>query len=119
MDTAANYRRDAETAVRPLLEAAVDLAMAGIPVLPCHYPVRAGVTDEGWPQGLGKVRECLVHGLVMPRSGRTRVASRPLRRSAAAMLRAPCRRRMPMARFLRLAMARGAVPVRTWEASSA
>jgi hypothetical protein len=31
------------------------------------------------------VPECLIHGLVMPRSGRTRVASRALRRSAAAM----------------------------------
>ena len=42
------------------------------------------------------------------------MASRPVRRSAAAMLRWPCRRRMPMARLRRLAMARGAVPVRTW-----
>jgi hypothetical protein len=43
----------------------------------------------GWyySQGLGKVPECLVHGLVMPSSGRTRVASRAFRRSAAAMLR--------------------------------
>jgi hypothetical protein len=40
-------------------------------------------------QGLGKVRDWLVHVLVMPRSGRTRVASRALRRSAAAMLRWP------------------------------
>jgi hypothetical protein len=50
MDAATNYRRHAETAVRPLLEAAVDLAMAGIPVLPCHYPVRASMTGEGWPR---------------------------------------------------------------------
>src|SRR6266540_7123307 len=55
----------------------------------------------------------------MPRSGRTRVASRALRRSAAAMLRCPWARRTPMARLRRLAMARGAVPVRTSEASSA
>ena len=40
-------------------------------------------------QGLGKVPECLVQGLVMPRSGRTRVVSRALRRRAAAMLRSP------------------------------
>jgi hypothetical protein len=41
------------------------------------------------PEGQGsvKVPECLVHGLVMPRRGRTRVASRALRRRAAAMLR--------------------------------
>ena len=37
-------------------------------------------------QGSVKVPECLVHGLVMPRRGRTRVASRALRRRAAAML---------------------------------
>src|SRR6266540_2109266 len=70
-------------------------------------------------QGLGKVRECLSHGLVMPSSARTRVASRALRRRAAAMLRSPWACRMPMARLRRLAMARGAVPVRTWQASSA
>ncbi|HZD69977.1 MAG TPA: bifunctional DNA primase/polymerase [Actinomycetes bacterium] len=50
MHAARNTRRHAETAVRPLLEAAVDLAMAGIPVLPSHYPVPAGLTDEGWPR---------------------------------------------------------------------
>jgi hypothetical protein len=37
---------------------------------------------------------------------------RALRRSAAAMLRWPWARRMPMARLRRLAMARGALPVR-------
>jgi hypothetical protein len=46
------------------------------------------------------------------------VASRALRRSAAAMLRPPRARRMPMARLRRLAMARGAVPVRTWATSA-
>ena len=55
----------------------------------------------------------------MPRSGRTRVASRALWRRAAAMLRSPRARRMPMARLRRLAIALGAVPVRVWEASSA
>jgi hypothetical protein len=40
---------------------------------------------------LGKVPDCLIHGLVLPRSGRTRVALRALRRSAAAMLRWPWR----------------------------
>src|SRR6266487_4415812 len=35
------------------------------------------------------------------------------------MLRWPWARRVPMARLRRLAMARGAVPVRSWEASSA
>jgi hypothetical protein len=39
-------------------------------------------------QGLGKVPECLVHGLVTPRRMRGRVPSRALRRKAAAMLRA-------------------------------
>ena len=39
------------------------------------------------PQGSVKVPECLVHGLVMPSRGRTRVASRALRRRAAARLR--------------------------------
>ena len=47
------------------------------------------------------------------------VASRALRRGAAAMLWQPWRRRMPMARLRRLAMALGALPVRTWLASSA
>jgi hypothetical protein len=42
-----------------------------------------------------------------------------LRRSAAAMLRWPRACRMPLARLRRLAMARGVVPVRVWEASSA
>src|SRR5215207_10499359 len=74
---------------------------------------------EGPAQGLGKVPECRFHGLVMPRSGRTRVASRALRRSAAAMLRWPWARRRPMARLRRLAMVRGVLPVRAWEASSA
>jgi hypothetical protein len=46
------------------------------------------------------------------------MASRALRRRAAAMLRWRWARRMPMARLRRLAMARGALPVRTWEASS-
>lgn len=36
--------------MRPLLKAAVDLAIAGIPVLPCHFPVHAGLADEGWPR---------------------------------------------------------------------
>jgi hypothetical protein len=52
------------------------------------------------PQGLDKAPECLVHGLVMPSRGRARVASRALRRSVAAILRQPWRRRMPMARLL-------------------
>jgi hypothetical protein len=43
------------------------------------------------------------HGLVMPSSGRTRVASRALRRSAAAMMRQPRRPRMAMAKLRRLA----------------
>ena len=42
-----------------------------------------------------------------------------MRRSAAAMLRCPCHRRVPMARLRRLAIARGALSVRVWEASSA
>ena len=40
----------------------------------------------GGKQGLGKVRECRVHELVMPRRASGRVASRALWRSAAAML---------------------------------
>ena len=47
------------------------------------------------------------------------MASRALRRGAAAMLWQPWRRRLPMARLRRLAMAQGALPVRTWQASSA
>jgi hypothetical protein len=42
---------------------------------------------SGTPQGSVKVPECLVHGLVMSSRGRTRVASRALRRRAAARLR--------------------------------
>lgn len=35
------------------------------------------------------------------------------------MLRAPVRRRSPIARFLKVAIALGVFPVRSWEASSA
>jgi hypothetical protein len=50
MDAARNSHRHNETGVRPLLEAAVDLAMAGIPVLPSNFPVPAGLDDEGGPR---------------------------------------------------------------------
>jgi hypothetical protein len=39
------------------------------------------------PSGRGEVEMVPFHGLVMPSSGKTWVASRALRRSAAAMLR--------------------------------
>jgi hypothetical protein len=54
------------------------------PPLP-HHLQTSGVR---WlvAQGLGKVRECRVHELVMPRRASGRVASRALWRSAAAML---------------------------------
>jgi hypothetical protein len=71
--------------VAPCLDAAVTRTLIGSPPL-ASVPA---------PPGSRQVPECLVHGLVMPSSGRTRVASRALRRSAAAMLRWPCCRRMP------------------------
>jgi hypothetical protein len=48
-----------------------------------------GAEDTTAPYGHGsvKVLECLVHGLVMPSRGRAGVASRALRRRAAAILR--------------------------------
>src|SRR5918993_6052458 len=68
--------------------------------------VPAGQASAKWPMP-ATAELGLVHGLVMPSSGKTRVASRALRRSAAAMLRSPWARRMAMARLRRLAMARG------------
>jgi hypothetical protein len=50
---------------------------------------------------------------------RGRRESRAWRRSAAATLTGPARHSTPMARLRRQAMALGAAPVRTWEASSA
>src|SRR5215207_11439192 len=46
-----------------------------------------GLLGDPGTQGSVKVPECLGHGLVMPSRGRTRVASRALRRRAAARLR--------------------------------
>ena len=43
---------------------------------------------------------------------------RALARRAAAMLRQPARRSAPIARLRQMVMARGAAPVRTWDASS-
>jgi hypothetical protein len=80
-------------------------------VIGCYFIVRRAAfllaRDPRISQGLGNVPECRFDGPVMPSSGRTRVASRALRRSAAAMLRQPWRRRMPMARLRRLAMVWG------------
>jgi hypothetical protein len=50
--------------------------------------------------GLRQRRDC---GVVLPSRARGRVASRALRRSAAARLHSPCRHGMPMARLRRLA----------------
>src|SRR6266508_5885801 len=109
-------------AMRDLLELLQLIGPGGSPRLAggrCRTADCYGCAGEVPHQGFVKVPECLVHGLVMPSRGRTRVASRALRRGAAAMLRWPCRRRMPMARLRRLTMARGAVPVRSWEAYAA
>jgi hypothetical protein len=116
------------TRLRGLIE---QVTTQGIPVLAETAPTerllvdgtllptgnRAGRQGQGLysgkrHQGLGKVPECRFHGLVMPSSGRSRVASRAVRRRAAAMLRSPRACRMPMVRLRRLAMARGALPVR-------
>lgn len=48
MKAAANNCGEVDLRVRPLLDAGMDLALAGIPVLPCHWPVEAGVGAEGW-----------------------------------------------------------------------
>jgi hypothetical protein len=130
----AGLRRD-DRADRPRTIA----ALPGAPMLALACGRRAGRRPPpGHPSGpeavaaqLGRARRAQrwcrprppagasVHGLVMPSSGSRRVASRALRRRAAAMLRWRRARRIPMARLRRLAVARGAVPVRTWEASSA
>jgi helix-turn-helix protein len=68
------------------------------------------------PHGPGKVVGA-GQGL-MWRSWRGRVKLRALWRSAAAMLVLPARRRVLMARLRRLAMMRGPLWVRMWEASS-
>jgi hypothetical protein len=64
-------------------------------------PVAALASDTS--PGLGNVPECRFHGLVMPGTGSVRMASRALRRSAAAILRWPCSRRIAMAMLRRLA----------------
>ena len=53
------------------------------------HDARTRIVLQVLAQGLGKVPECRFHELVMPRSARGRVASRALRRRAAAMLRSP------------------------------
>lgn len=76
------------------------------------------IEREGWPvgHGLGKVVGA-GQGLIR-RSCSGRVKSRPASRSPAATLVLPARRKMPMARFRKLAMTRGPLWVRVWEASS-
>jgi Bifunctional DNA primase/polymerase, N-terminal len=39
---------DVDLSVRPLLDAGMDLALAGIPVLPCHWPAGSGPVADGW-----------------------------------------------------------------------
>jgi hypothetical protein len=34
--------------VRPLLDTAMDLALAGVPVMPCHWPVEADPRADSW-----------------------------------------------------------------------
>ena len=70
-------------------------------------------------QGFGEVVGRPFRDHVSPRRVRGRRASRALRRRPAAMFVVPARRRAPMARLRQVAMARGALPVRSWEASSA
>ncbi len=48
MKAAANNCGEIDLRVRPLLDAGMDLALAGIPVLPCHWPVEAGPAADGW-----------------------------------------------------------------------
>jgi hypothetical protein len=48
MRAAANNGADVDISVRPLLDAGMDLALAGVPVLPCHWPVEAGPAADGW-----------------------------------------------------------------------
>jgi hypothetical protein len=48
MEAAANNGSEVDLRVRPLLDAGMDLALAGIPVLPCHWPVEAGAMADGW-----------------------------------------------------------------------
>ena len=48
MKAAANNGSDLDLSVRPLLDAGMDLALAGILVLPCHWPVEAGPSADGW-----------------------------------------------------------------------
>ena len=75
-----------------------------VPAEPVHaaFGARAEllplVDRAGLPPGPRQSAGVAGHGLVMPSRGRTRVPSRALRRSAAAMLCRRWRRRMPMAR---------------------
>ena len=54
----------------------------------------------------------------MPSRASARVESRPIQRRALAVLACPASRRRPMARLLKLAIALGPLPVRTWLLSS-
>lgn len=48
MRSSANNDSEIDLQVRPLLDSGMDLALAGIPVLPCHWPVEAGYGPDGW-----------------------------------------------------------------------
>jgi hypothetical protein len=48
MKAAANNCGEVDLRVRPLLDAGMDLGLAGIPVLPCHWPVEAAPAADGW-----------------------------------------------------------------------
>jgi hypothetical protein len=50
MEAAENngYLDLSDLSVRPLLNAGMDLALAGVPVMPCHWPVDAGPGADGW-----------------------------------------------------------------------
>ena len=60
-----------------------------------------------------------VHASVVPRVARGRAGSRAWWRRAAARLTGPARPSAPIARLRKVAMTCGAVPVRSWQASSA
>lgn len=97
--------------------------MSPIKELPIRLPGRplAGLNDLHWssPTGTAKSIFYLFVLVSMSRCLRIRRSLRALWRSAAAMLVTPARRSRLIETFRRVAMTRGALPVRTREASSA
>jgi hypothetical protein len=88
---AAAHSRDRHPPQDVLLAVLLDRLGRYLAARPLAPPIAANTELVAWTrrQGLGKVRACRFHGLVMPRSGRTRVASRALRAQAVTLAAVP------------------------------